>query len=112
MKKYTQLELVTSALLKGKEQRKNYTHPLPGNSAVTVYGTVAVILRDDVFLVAIEELHDPSEISASLSLENCEWNVDELFKLSSFTEVEALLSQRLAIKLDELGPAKGIKHFH
>ncbi|GAA4021337.1 hypothetical protein GCM10022409_01190 [Hymenobacter glaciei] len=107
MKKYTQRELVTSALLKGKEQRKHYTHPLPDNPAVTVWGTVAIIFKDDVFLVSITEFHDPSEVSASRD----EWDVDELYTLTNLVEVEALLSQRLSIALDELGPAKGINHF-
>ena len=108
MRKYTQLELVTSTLLKGKEQRKHYTHPLRDNPAVKVWGTVSVILKKDVFLVSIREIHDPSEVYASRD----EWDVDELFKLTSLMEVEALLSQRLSITLDELKPAKGIKHFH
>ena len=107
MKKYTRRELVTSALLKGKEQRKNYTHPSPENSVATVYGTVAVILRDSLFLISIVEVHDPSEISSSRD----EWDVDELHELPSLAEVEVLLSQRLTIQLDELGPAKGIRHF-
>ncbi|GAA4349316.1 hypothetical protein GCM10023185_05950 [Hymenobacter saemangeumensis] len=105
MQKPTRRELVTSALLRGKEQHKNYTQPRTESSA-TAFGTVAVILKGDVFLISIQEVHVPSK-----KYYDDEYDVEELHTVLTLTEVEQLLRQRLGIELDELGPAKGIKRF-
>ena len=62
-----------SALLRGKEQRKNYTQPKT-EASITACGTVAIILKDDAFLVSIEEVHEPSE-----KFYEDEYDVQELY---------------------------------
>ena len=106
MQQLTRRELVTSALLRGKEQRKNYTQPRTEASTIA-FGTVAVILKDDTFLISIEEVHEP----LSEKFYEDEYDVEELHTVPTLTEVEQLLRQRLGIELDELGPAKGIRRF-
>ncbi|UOQ99710.1 hypothetical protein MUN81_09485 [Hymenobacter sp. 5317J-9] len=107
MKKHSQKELVISALLKGKEQRKHYTHQLQDLSNTNVFGTVAVILKDSRFCISIEEIHEPPVKSSALE----EYDVEELHHLSTLLEVEDFLKQRLGIALDELGPARGSRRF-
>jgi hypothetical protein len=107
VRKYSQRESVVNALLLGKEQRKHYQHPLQDKSGTRVFGTVAVILRNDNFLISIEEVHDPPVRSIDLE----EYDVEELYCVPTLIEVEDLLRRRLAIELDELGPAKGYKRF-
>ena len=94
-----------SALLRGKEQRKSYTQPRT-EASITAFGTVAIILKDNAFLVSIEEVHEPSE-----KFYEDEYDVEELHTVFTLIEVEQLLRQRLGIELDELGPAKGVKRF-
>ena len=108
VKKYSQRELVINALLKGKEQRKHYSHQLQTSSAVTtVLGTAAVVLKEGAFWLAIEEIHDPPVKSAAME----EYDVEELHHFSDLAETESFLSQRLNLELDTFGPARGSRRF-
>ncbi|MBO2009078.1 hypothetical protein [Hymenobacter negativus] len=68
---------------------------------------MAVILKGTHFLISNAEVHDPSAKSGDLE----EYDIEELHHASTLLEVEKLLQQKLAIALDELGPAKGIRRF-
>jgi len=106
--KYSQRELVINALLKGKEQRKQYSHQIQTDSAVTtVFGTAAVILKEGTYWLAVEEIHDPPVKSAAME----EYDVEELHHFPDLAETESFLSQRLNLALDTFGPARGSRHF-
>jgi len=98
---------IVNSLLRGKEQKKDYLLHAPDAKDDTTCGTVAVILKDNTFLISIQEIKYPGEVAF---LERG-WDVDELHTVSSLDAVEELLKSRLNIGLEELGPAKGSRRF-
>jgi hypothetical protein len=98
---------VITFLLRGKEQKKDYLLHAPDVKDDTTYGTVAVILKDNKFLISIQEIKYPGEVAF---LERG-WDVDELHAAASLDAVEELLKSRLNISLEELGSAKGSRRF-
>ncbi|UOQ51737.1 hypothetical protein [Hymenobacter cellulosivorans] len=107
MKKPSRKEIVVNALLRGKEQKKDYLLTPLEKAPNTICGTVAVIFQENKFLISIQEIEYPGEIAF---LERG-WDVDELYTVPTLDMAEELLKSRLNISLEELGPAKGSKRF-
>jgi hypothetical protein len=102
----TNRELVISALLRGKEQRLNYLLKSLDGTGPDIYGKMAVLFRQGVFLVVIRErkpftvLYQPEE-----------YHADERYTLPDLAAVEHLMATRLRTRLAELRPSKGMRLF-
>jgi hypothetical protein len=95
-------DIVLRALEQGKERTARYSHL--GPDGVVVHGRVAVVKRNGVFSVGWHEIREDTESFDEPDSEGLE-------DFPTAEEVEAFITNRFALRLEALAPARGIRFF-